>query len=42
LPSVAVVAFFATTASWLNSQSLKIFFICLEITDLSLQNNSAI
>jgi hypothetical protein len=40
--SDAVVAIFATTHCCSNSQELNIFFICLEITDLSLLNNSDI
>ena len=41
-PSAAVVAKFATTDSRCNSPSENTFFICLEIVDLSLWNNSAI
>ena len=38
----SVVAKNATTCLSFNSQVLKMFFICLDIVDLSFQNNSAI
>ena len=38
----SVVAIFATTESRLSSFSSNTFLMCLEITDLSLSNNSAI
>ncbi len=42
IPSEAVVAYFATTDLLSSSPSLKMFFICLEITDLSLSKSATI
>ena len=41
-PSIWAVAKFATAEFFKSSSSVKIFFICLEITDLSLSNKTAI